>query len=61
MNITLHDEHGDPVKFGIIWDIDAKRRERWTFRFIFKNHFETVVKLDRYEVKAMLSMLIESL
>ena len=62
MKMDIRDEHGDPVEFEIVMETRPGGRVGvWTFRFTFENHFETVVKLDRYEVKAMLSALTDTL
>lgn len=59
--MDVHDHHEEVVELEIIRPCDIDAREWWTFRYVFGNKFETVVKLDRCELKAMLSVLIGSL
>ena len=62
MKMDVHDEHGmDRVELEIIRPVPIDAREWWTLRLTFVNKFEAVVKLDRHDLKDMLSMLIGSL
>ena len=61
MKMDVHDEHGEAVELEIITPVPIDAKDWWTFRYVFGNKFETVVKLDKFELKAMLSVLIKSL
>jgi hypothetical protein len=67
--MDVHDSQGlegQIVKLEVIFPAPINTRiynpvQMWTFRFTFPNNFVTVVTLDKYKLKAMLSVLIGSL
>lgn len=61
MKMDVYSELGMPVEMEIINPVPLDARKWWTFKFTFSDGFVTVIKLDRYELKVMLSALIGSL
>lgn len=69
MKMDVHDSQGlkgENVELEVILPAPIDTRiynptQLWTFRFTFQNNFVTVVTLDKYKLKALLSALVGSL
>ena len=59
MKMDVHGRQGERVELEIARPMSPN--DKWVFTYTFPNKFATIIRLDRYELKAMLAVLIGSL